>query len=120
MTMNFWERWLNEHPIVGFFLNHPILGIVSLIILISLTGYLLQQLPRVIVSFLWWLLRLPWWLVGLFFNRQEGEKEMGKTIGEMAAGGESQQELMKRIIKKLEEIEEKQVKILEAVLREKK
>ncbi|HIK37483.1 MAG: hypothetical protein NZ901_11950 [Geminocystis sp.] len=118
--MIFWEEWLNQHPIVSFFLSHPVMGIILLIILVYLISYLLQQIPRIIINLLWRIIKLPFWLLGLYFDGEKGDKQVVERIGEISAKEEIQGELMKTIIKKLEDIEEKQTKILEALLKEKK
>lgn len=69
LLLSQWEGWQQEHPLVAFFVNHPLLSAIAIAFLVLLVAGLVQAIGRVFENVWLRIFEFPGWLVGVLFRR---------------------------------------------------
>jgi len=99
---SFWNNWVNNHPLMGFFISHPITAIIILIVIILTIWGIIQQIPSLLVN-LWFLIFKSPFIVGKSLLSKNNDDIITQKINA------NQEELLKQILTKLESIEKEQI-----------
>lgn len=95
-----WNNWVTNHPIIAFFVSHPFISIVLIIILILTIWGIIQMIPSLFVNFWLTIFKSPFIIGKSLLNNNESE-----FISENF--NPKQEKLLKQILEKLEAIETK-------------
>ncbi|WP_017293245.1 hypothetical protein [Geminocystis herdmanii] len=96
-----WNNWVTNHPTIAFFVSHPFISIVLIIIFILTIWGIIQMIPSLFVNFWLMLFKSPFILGKSLLNTNSQE-----VISENFSP--KQEKLLKQILEKLESIETKQ------------
>ena len=108
-----WEKWITEHPTIGFFFSHPWLSTIFLIILVLTIWGLIQKIPTLFVDFLGSIFKSPFILgKSLLQNKEQNEEELsnGDLTPDLSYLVTHDKNLDK-ILAKLEQITQQQISI---------
>ncbi|MBD2394124.1 hypothetical protein H6G11_07615 [Cyanobacterium aponinum FACHB-4101] len=89
-----WNNWVGNHPIIGFFVSHPLISIIVIITLILTIWGVIQMIPSLLVQ-LW---------VSVF----KSPFILGKSLLKNNQQDTFKEEFYQLILKKLDAIESKQ------------
>ena len=107
------SHWLEQHPIMFWMVQHPIISIVGSFIGVILFSRLLSAIAYLIDKVWLWIIKTPWLLIKslLGINKKTSE-DVGNTINyELAINPEQ----LTKIIKQLARIEKQQQQILQDI-----
>ena len=109
---NLWNNWLTEHPRVDFFLSHPWLtGILLIIVILTIWG-IIQKLPSFFVNFWVVVFKSPFILgKSLLKNKEENEEKTIEPLSVNLTSIAEHDENLKTIVTRLEQITQQQTLI---------
>ncbi len=107
------NHWLEQHPVMFWMVEHPIISIVAILIGIILFSRLLSAIAYLIDKVWLWIIKAPWLLIKSIFGiKKKIPEEVGNTINYEIATNPEQ---LTEIVRKLERIEQQQQQILQDI-----
>ena len=109
---NSWSNWLSEHPTVDFFLSHPWLTGILLIVLVLTIWGIIQKLPSFFVNFWVVVFKSPFILgKSLLKNKEENEEKTIEPLSVNLTSIAEHDENLKTIVTRLEQTTQQQTLI---------
>lgn len=99
-----WNNWITNHPMINFFVSHPLLSIVLIITLILTIWGIIQMIPSLFVNF-WLIIFKSPFIIGKSLLNNNSQEVISKHFNPQ------QENLFKQILDKLEAIETRQSQI---------
>ncbi len=110
-----WNNWLLQHPIIAWLFNHPLIGLISCLLVMILTIRLLATIYRAITNVidrLWLLiLRSPWLLLRFLFGWSTKKTTTNTTVTNYEVTNNPEQ--LQEILTRLEQIQQQQEQIIQ-------
>lgn len=107
------SHWLEQHPLIFWMVQHPIISIVGVLIGVILFSRLLSAIAYLIDKVWLWIIKTPWLLIkSLFGIKKKTSEDVGNTINyELAINPEQ----LTKIVNQLQRIEKQQQQILQDI-----
>ncbi len=107
------NNWIANHPVIGFFVSHPILGLILLITIILTIWAIIQMIP-VLVGRIWLFIFKSPFIFRNYLAKNNSQKVIPENINFQ------QEKCFQQILNKLQTIEAKQNQLEKQLLQLKK